>query len=51
MNKEGSPCCGSLNGLLGSYDSKVNYVGPVDAEKLGAAVFPYVFKIWSPASL
>ena len=51
MNLQGSPCCGSLKWLSGSYGSKVNPVGPLDADKLAEAVLLYVFNIALPASL
>ena len=51
MDQQGSPCYGSLKQLSGSYDSKVNFIGQLDAEKLAASVLLYVFNIGIPASL
>ena len=51
IDQQGSPCCGSLKWLSGRYDSKVNLVDPLDAEKLAEAGFLYVFNIGFPASL
>ena len=51
MDQQGSSCCGSLDGWLESYDSKVTSVGLMDAEKLAKEVLLYVFDIELPASL
>ena len=42
MDQRGSPCFGSLDLLSGSYDSKVNPIGVLDAEKLAERVLLYV---------
>ena len=46
MGQQGSHCYGSLKWLSGNYDSKVNYVGQLDTEKLTALVSLYV---WVPS--
>ena len=51
MGQQGSHCYGSLKWLSGNYDSKVNYVGQLDTEKLTALVSLYVLNIEFPASL
>ena len=51
INQQGSHCCASLKWLSGRYDSKVNTVGPLDAENFATAILLYVFNIGFPASL
>ena len=48
MHQQGSPCCGRLKWLPESKDSKVNPVGPLDVEKLAAAVLLYLLWIGFP---
>ena len=51
MDHQGSFCCVSLKWRSGRYDSMVNTVGPLDAEKLAAAVLLHVLNLAFPASL
>ena len=51
MEQQDSPCYGSLKWLSGRYDSKVNYVGQLDAKRVAAFVLLYLFIIGFPASL
>ena len=51
MNQQGSTGCVSLKRLSGSDNSKVNPAIPLNADKLAAAVFLYVFNTGFPASL
>ena len=51
MDKQGSACCHNFLTVTPSYHSKVNPVGPLDAEKLAEAVLLYVFNIAFPAFL
>ena len=50
MHQQGLPCCGSLKWLPESKNSKVSPVGPLDAEKITAAVLLYVLWIGFPTS-
>ena len=51
VDQHGSSCCGSLELLPGSYDSKVNPSSSLTTEKLAEAVLLYVFNIAFPAFL
>ena len=51
MDQQGSSCCGSLESLSESYDSKVNPVDPLDAEKLAEAVLLNEFNIVFPLEM
>ena len=51
MDHQGLSYCGYSEWRSGRYDSKVNPVGPLDADKLAEAVLLYVFNIALPASL